>query len=236
MSQIIDLRKISEEKKKEKSPCAKVSGDRREKRDDDEIISNKDIVTQNEVTQRGGFRLFFVELIKVVVISLAIVLPVRYFLIQPFYVKGASMDPTFYDHEYLIINEISYRFEEPERGDIVVFKYPRQPDQYFIKRIIGLPGEKVVISNGQVIVYNKKNREGKVLDESDYLLESEKTSGSANVILKNDEYFVLGDNRTHSLDSRSFGPVPKENIIGKTWLRGWPLDRVKKFDRPEYNL
>ena len=83
---------------------------------------------------------YILELVHVVVISLAIIIPIRYFLIQPFYVKGASMEPSFYDHEYLIIDEISYRFREPQRGDVVVFKYPNDPSQYFIKRIIGMPG------------------------------------------------------------------------------------------------
>jgi len=125
---------------------------------------------------------------------------------------------------------------EPERGDIVVFKYPRQPDQYFIKRIIGMPGERVVIRSGEVIIYNKENQGGKVLDESDYLLQSEDTASDVDTTLKMDEFFVLGDNRSSSLDSRSFGPVPRENIIGRTWLRGWPLDRLKRFEAPEYNL
>ena len=94
-----------------------------------------------------NFFIFVFEVVKVVVISLAIIIPVRYFLIQPFYVKGASMEPSFYDHEYLIVDEMSYRFRLPERGEIVVFKYPLDPSQYFIKRVIGLPGEKVEISS-----------------------------------------------------------------------------------------
>ena len=97
---------------------------------------------------------FIWELVKVVVISLAIIIPVRYYLIQPFYVKGASMEPNFYDHEYLIIDEISYRLKEPQRGDIVVFKYPRDPSQYFIKRIVALPNEEVEVKGGQVVIYN----------------------------------------------------------------------------------
>ena len=185
---------------------------------------------------RKSFFNLFKEIIETVVISVVIVLLVRTFLVQPFFVKGESMLPNFSSGDYLIVDEITPRLNGFERGDVVVFRNPNSPSVFFIKRIIGLPGEKVVISNGQVIVYNKKNREGKVLDESIYLLLNEKTSGSANVTLKNDEYFVLGDNRTHSLDSRSFGAVPKKNIIGKTWLRGWPLDRVRRFERPEYNF
>ena len=94
-----------------------------------------------------NFLSFVFELIKIVVISLVIIIPVRYFLIQPFYVKGASMEPNFYDHEYLIIDEITYRFNEPQRGDIIVFRYPRNPQEYFIKRLIAMPGEEVQIKD-----------------------------------------------------------------------------------------
>ncbi len=181
---------------------------------------------------------FFVEIIKVVIISLAIIIPVRYFLIQPFYVKGASMEPSFHDHEYLIINEIVYRFEEPQRGDIVVFRYPKEPSQYFIKRIIGLPGEKIKIKAGEIIIYNDEFPEGITLNEQVYLFEDEETPhlGKTEFILERDEFFVLGDNRDASLDSRKFGPVNQRLIIGKAWVRGWPLEKVTIFDTPEYNL
>lgn len=182
-----------------------------------------------------GFIEFIIETVKVVVISLAIILPIRYFLIQPFYVRGASMEPNFYDHEYLIIDEISYRFNEPERGDIVVFKYPKDPSQYFIKRIIGLPTEKIEMKDGQIIIYNKKNPTGKLLDESFYL-DSVTTTPDSVKVLEDDEYFLLGDNRQASLDSRRFGPIKKSHLIGKVWFRGWPFDRIGWFDAPEYNF
>jgi len=178
---------------------------------------------------------FVFELIKIVVISLVIIIPVRYFLVQPFYVKGASMEPNFYDHEYLIIDEITYRFQEPQRGDIVVFRYPRNPQEYFIKRLIGMPGEDVRIKDGEVIVFNDKHEDGVVLDE-DYLPKKVKTYGFSEekVELGEDEYFVLGDNRNSSKDSRSFGPVDRSFITGKVLLRGWPFDRIKLFEAPEY--
>ncbi|MBD3248330.1 signal peptidase I [Candidatus Falkowbacteria bacterium] len=181
---------------------------------------------------------FIFELIKVVVISLAIIIPVRYFLIQPFYVKGASMEPNFHDHEYLIIDEISYRFSEPERGDIVVFRYPKNPQEYFIKRVIGLPGETIEIKDGDVIIYNKQYREGAVLEES-YLEQGTKTySGfiKDTVVLEDDEYFVMGDNRNSSKDSRSFGPVNRSFVIGRVILRGWPFDKFGVFKAPEYQF
>ncbi len=186
-------------------------------------------IQDNENNARNLIGGFIIEVIKIVIISLAIILPVRYFLIQPFYVKGASMEPNFYDHEYLIIDEISYRFNAPERGDIVVFKYPRNPSEYFIKRIIGLPGEKVEVKDGSVYIYNSEYVNGQKLDE-EYLGSDTNTFLDQTVQLKEGEYFVLGDNRESSLDSRRFGPVSEKFITGKVLLRGWPIDRLKVFD------
>lgn len=184
------------------------------------------------------FFLFVWEIVKVVSISLAIILPVRYYLIQPFYVKGASMEPNFHDHEYLIVDEISYRFKEPQRGEVIVFRYPKNPQEYFIKRIIGLPGEDVQIKDGQVIVFNDSNPKGMVLTES-YLPTNLNTYSSSDITvsLSEDEYFVLGDNRSASKDSRSFGPVNEAFITGKILFRGWPLDKMTVFNKdywPKY--
>lgn len=178
---------------------------------------------------------FLVELVQVLVISLAIIIPVRYFLIQPFYVKGASMEPNFFDHEYLIIDELSYRFREPQRGDIVVLRYPNDQKQYFIKRIIGLPNETVEILNGQVKIFNETHPNGIALDEHMYL-DQPFTQTTRMMTLKRDEYFVMGDNRVASLDSRYFGPVKRELVVGKVWIRGWPLDRWKVFAKPPYRI
>jgi len=178
---------------------------------------------------------FLVEVIKVVLIALAIIIPIRYFLIQPFYVKGASMEPTFYDNEYLIIDEISYRLADPKRGDVVVLRNPSNLSEFFIKRIVALPGEKLEITNGDIFIYNSNYPQGALLDESRYLSASIKTSGNEIVILKNNEYFVMGDNRSASLDSRSFGPIDRKEIIGKAWVRAWPFGRLKHFITPQYN-
>ena len=145
------------------------------------------------------------------------------------------MEPNFYDHEYLIINEISYRLGGPERGDIIVFKYPRDTSQYFIKRIIGLPGETVQIKDGSVTIYNKDNSGGMTLAEK-YLGSDVKTFGDRTISLGSDEYFILGDNRLASFDSRSFGPVKEKYIVGKVWVRGWPFDKIKVFEKPEYGF
>ncbi len=179
---------------------------------------------------------FILEITKVVVISLAIIIPIRYFLIQPFYVKGASMEPTFEDHQYLIINEISYRFEQPKRGDVVVFRYPKDPRQFFIKRIIGLPGETVEVREGKVYIYNDEYKNGVAINESMYLPNAVTAGGRQETVLAEGEFYVLGDNRSASLDSRSFGPVPQRLIVGKVWVRGWPFSDFTIFDTPEYNL
>ncbi len=184
------------------------------------------------------FFIFIWEIVKVVAISLAIILPVRYYLIQPFYVKGASMEPNFHDHEYLIIDEISYRFNEPQRGEIVVFRYPLHPQEYFIKRIVALPGESVQVKDGKVSVYNDSNPSGINIRE-DYLPPDLETfsRNEAKIDLGEDEYFVLGDNRNSSKDSRSFGPVNKSFVTGKVLFRGWPIDKITLFNKntlPQY--
>ena len=177
------------------------------------------------------FFLFIWEITKVICISLAIILPVRYYLIQPFYVKGESMVPNFHDQEYLIVDEISYRFTAPERGQVIVFRYPRNPQEYFIKRIIALPGEEVQIKDGRVIIYNEANKNGLTLNEkylpADLLTESDNTE---KIRVQDNEYFVLGDNRSNSKDSRSFGVVDKSFVIGKILFRGWPVKEITVFN------
>jgi len=186
-------------------------------------ISNID--EQDPDSEEGGVLSFVLELVKITLISLAIIIPVRYFLIKPFYVNGASMEPNYHNHEYLIIDEISYRLNPPKRGEVVVFKYPENPKEFFIKRIIGLPGERVVITGGDIFIYNSKNLSGIKIQEP-YLEKDLKTAGNIDTVLDEDEYFVLGDNRNSSLDSRRFGALKKNEIIGKTWIRVLPVDKM----------
>ncbi len=170
---------------------------------------------------------FIWETAKIVIISLLIIIPIRYFLFQPFFVRGASMEPNFENGEYLIIDEISYRFTNPERGDVIIFRYPKDPSQYYIKRIIAMPNEVIKINNGKVIIFNEQNPTGLELEES-YLEEGNQfTPGNIEVSLDGNEYFVLGDNRQASSDSRRWGPVPEHYIIGQAWIRAWPFNRVK---------
>ena len=177
------------------------------------------------------------DLFKIVVISLLVILPVRFFIIQPFYVKGASMEPNFFDHEYLIIDEISYRFDTPDRGEVIIFRYPGDTREFFIKRVVGPPGEKVEIKDYSVFIYNAANPDGKKLEEP-YLGDGARTYSitSRPVELKENEYYVLGDNRNFSQDSRSFGPLAEDLIIGRAFFRGWPFSRIDLFFAPLYNI
>lgn len=175
---------------------------------------------------------FLFEIIKIVILAAVIVLPIRYFLFQPFFVQGISMEPNFENGDYLIVDEISYRFGDPERGEIIVFKYPKNPTQRYIKRIIGLPGETVEIKEGQVIIVDEKGSQ--ILDESEYLTEGLETSGNIRVSLSEDEYFVLGDNRDFSSDSRRWGVLPRKYVVGKVYFRAWPFAALAKFESPDY--
>lgn len=182
-----------------------------------------------------AFGVFIIELIKVGLLAALTIGLIRYFLFKPFYVKGASMEPNFYDNEYLIVDELSYRFRAPERGEVVVFRYPGDPSEYFLKRVIGLPGERVKISNGHVTIYNSEHPEGVEVSES-YLPKDLATTGDETTTLGDKEYFVLGDNRPNSFDSRRFGPISLDAIVGRAWIRGWPLSRVQTFTTPGFNL
>ena len=199
----------------------------------------------SELSQYEGVGLFIWEIVKIFVLAFIIIAPIRMFLFQPFFVQGASMEPNFENNEYLIINELGYKetpvgikdnnlftvgdFKEFKRQDIAVFKYPKDPSKFFIKRVIGLPSEKIEIKNGKIKIYNTENPEGFLLDESAYLDKKVFTQGDVVLQLKDNEYFMMGDNRPYSSDSRSWGPVPKEDIIGNVIFRAWPLNRINIF-------
>jgi len=136
------------------------------------------------------------DFIKFTVITVLIVVPIRLWIAQPFIVSGASMQPTFDNGDYLIIDELSYNLRKPQKGEVIVFRYPLDPSKFFIKRITGLPGETIEI-NGREIN------------------------------LAENEYFVLGDNKSASSDSRVWGPVPEDLIIGRTFIRLWPVTRFE---------
>ncbi len=146
------------------------------------------------------------------------------------------MHPTFKDKEYLLTEKVSYRFNEPKRGDIVVFKAPPDDKEEFIKRIIGLPGDQVMVKGGKVYV------NGKILGESSYLasdivtIAGEYLAEGNPVTVKENEYILMGDNRPHSFDSRNFGPIRKTKIVGRAWFRYWPISEVSVVKKPIYNF
>jgi len=181
----------------------------------------------------GSAGMVLLEFIKIAVLAGITIGLVRYFLFKPFVVKGASMEPNFYEKEYLIIDELSYRLREPARGEVIVFKYPENPKEYFLKRIIGLPGERVKVAEGKITIYNDAHPEGFLVEEK-YLPKDLATTGERITELGSHEYFVMGDNRSNSLDSRRFGPVDKSLIVGRAWLRGWPVNRMQSFSAPSY--
>ncbi len=165
------------------------------------------------------------DTIKFIIISALIVIPIRMFVFQPFIVSGESMYPTFHDADYLIVDEISYRFKQPERGDVVVFKYPNDPSRFFIKRIIGLPGETIVFKDRSVFIKNNEQSRSTKLDEP-YLSQITIPGEKKEVIVTEGHYFVMGDNRGYSSDSRAWGLLPKENITGTAKVRLLPFKNV----------
>lgn len=173
------------------------------------------------------------EVFEVALIAIVSVFLIRTFLVQPFLVSGASMEPNFSNGDYLLVDEITYKFRLPERGEVVVFKYPNNESTFFIKRVIGLPGERVVVQNDEVIIYNSENPSGFNPQEY-YLQKGAKTTGNQDVTLKEGEYFVLGDNRSASFDSRSWGVLSEKEIIGLARIRLWPVKNLTTFAAPNY--
>lgn len=194
-------------------------------------LENKDSNGESFFSELKNFSL---ETIKIVVVSLVVIIAVRSYVMQPFFVSGKSMEPNFHDGDYLIVDEISYRIGEPRRGDVIVFQYPKNPKEFFIKRIVGLPGERVEIKDSKIIIYNNENQEGLAIDENIYIPAGVATSGDVNVILKSDEYYVLGDNRNASADSRIWGVLEEHFIVGRAWVRAWPVDDFMVFEGMEY--
>ncbi len=182
----------------------------------------------------------FKETVKFILIAIAIVVPIRLFIAQPFIVDGSSMDPTFGDRDYLIVDEISYRVSEPERGDVIVFKYPcpntqvtnanecPSPARYYIKRIIGLPGDTVSAKPGHpIVIKDSTHTDGFELQEP-YVENHERPGDYLPItqVVPPNEYFVMGDNRPHSSDSRIWGLLPKGNIVGRPIARLYPWSSI----------
>lgn len=177
---------------------------------------------------------FFKEVTKIAFVALLIVLPVRMFIAQPFIVSGSSMDPTFINSDYLIVDQISYRLHDPARQDVIIFRYPKDPSKYFIKRVIGLPGDTVTLEGSDVTITNIDNPEGFSLDEP-YIVHEQKEEKSTYTLADN-EFFVMGDNRGSSLDSRIWGPLPERFIVGRALVRLLPIDGIRLIPGSVENL
>ena len=169
---------------------------------------------------------FFTELLKFALIALVIVVPLRLFVAKPFIVSGASMDPTFDTGQYLIVDELTYHFENPAREDVVIFRYPKDPTQYFIKRVIGLPGETVRIIHGTVSVVTAN---GTTVTLNEPYVVHQGNGADMSVTLAADQYFVMGDNRPESSDSRIWGILPRANIVGRALVRLLPVQTIGVF-------
>lgn len=170
------------------------------------------------------FFLPFWEIAETLAIALLSIFVIYSFVAKPFVVNGASMKPNFSDGDYILVDEITYRFREPERGEVIVFKNPNNEAEFYIKRVVGLPGEKVVI-NANTVKIN-----GEVLNEN-YLPIENSVSGERVFDLGAREYFVMGDNRAESFDSRNWGPLKRNEIIGSVRLRFWPMNQIQIFKR-----
>lgn len=162
----------------------------------------------------------FVENALYILVAVLLAMVVQRFVIRPFVVNGESMDPTFKTGDYLLIDEVTYRFHEPERGDVVIFRAPPEPDKFFVKRIVGLPGDTVSIGGSVVTITNKEHPKGLILSES---FITHPGLNSLSVTVPEGEYFVMGDNRAGSYDSRSWGTLPKSEIRGRALLRLLPI-------------
>jgi signal peptidase I len=176
---------------------------------------------------------FFLDVLQIVIFAGAIFLILYLLVMQPHKIDGASMEPNFHDGEYLLTDKVTYRFNEPSRGDVIVFRAPGNSGEDFIKRIIGLPGDQVEIKNSSVYINGQK------LTES-YIPASTTTKGGGflsegvTVSVPTGEFFVLGDNRNHSADSRTFGFIDKTRIVGRAWFLYWPIKNLGVVQKVSY--
>lgn len=163
------------------------------------------------------------EIVKFLLPIVIAVVVIRTYVAQPFIVDGESMAPNFHTGHYLIIDELSYHFRAPKRGEVVVMRYPLETSRFFIKRIIGVPGDTITIKDGHVEIKNTEHPNGYVLSESYQSQPTFPAGNYNNVTLKDGEYFAMGDNRAGSSDSRTWGILPKKDIMGHVVLRLFPI-------------
>lgn len=176
---------------------------------------------------------FILDFLETIVVALSIFVVIYLFLMQPHEIKGGSMEPNFYDNQYILTDKISYRLHEPTRGDVVIFKAPINPDVDYIKRVIGLPADKVKVQNGAVYVNGEKLKEDYLRDPT-YLFPGSFMAEGVEIVVPVGKLFVMGDNRPHSSDSRQFGPVAMDSIIGRAFLRYWPVTALGMLPAVHY--
>jgi signal peptidase I len=179
------------------------------------------------------------DFLETIALAFIIFVLIDTFVMQPHIVKGNSMLPDFHTKERIFTESVSYRFYPPKRGDVVVFKYPYAPENEYIKRIVGLPGEEIRLNDGEVTIFNSQNPQGLLIKEP-YLKNGTKTLGkkfladNTTYKIPNDTYFVLGDNREESSDSREWGTVPKNNLVGRVFIRYWPPSALSAINGVSY--
>ncbi|MBI3914723.1 MAG: signal peptidase I [Chloroflexi bacterium] len=165
------------------------------------------------------------EAIETIALTLVAFFLIR-LAIQNFRIEGASMEPNFHDGQFLIVNKLVYQWGKPERGDVLVFIFPNEPSRDFIKRVIGVPGDRVLVAHGRVQVNGEWLEEPYQPNLGSYSFEP--------AVVGDGELFVLGDNRNYSSDSHTWGMLPRQNVIGKAWLSYWPPEQVGWV--PQYSL
>ena len=186
-----------------------------------------------DVIKRAVGALF--DFLQGIVVILAIMVMIYLFIMSPQEINGASMEPNFHNGEYILTNKIEYKLHNPRRGDVVIFKSPRNKDIDYIKRIIGQPGDRIMLKGGNYYINGIKLDElyltpGTYISAGNFLREG------SEIIVPEGRYFVSGDNRGHSSDSREFGPIPKEDFIGKAFFRYWPFSKSGMIAAPSYTL
>ena len=179
--------------------------------------------------------LFFLDFLETIVVSLAVFALVYIFLFQPHQVDGHSMEPNFHNGEYILTDKVSYRLHAPKRGDVVVFHSPQDERVDFIKRIIGLPSDTVMVKDGYAYVNNVKLPEPYINDPGKVLPGAFLAEGTP-VTVPDGEYFVMGDNRLHSSDSREWGFVTRQEIVGRAFFRYWPISDIGLVPTTELNV
>ncbi|MCL4360095.1 signal peptidase I [Patescibacteria group bacterium] len=175
------------------------------------------------------------DFLQGIVVVMAVVVMIYLFVMSPQEINGQSMEPNFHNNEFILTNKLSYRLGDPKRGDVVIFKSPENKDIDFIKRVIGLPGEQVTLKDNGIYI-NGQRLDEPYLAPDVYIFGESYLHEGQTIIVPQGDYFVLGDNRPHSSDSREFGPIAKTDFIGKAVLRYWPLPLLGVIRRPTYNI